>query len=250
MNPPDTAQAPGLPLAFGFTWDASRIPFPEIRAPDTEQPVWRAKKIFAEIIHDITSLEGNPFTVPEIQILLAGGAVGGRKTADAEQVIHQKDSLLLLFDLAQSGAFSLSAPVALRLQSLAAKGEAFEEGVFRTGKVGISGTDYAPPTPPEADLEKRFAEMAGAAEQIVNPFERAMAVFLYMARTQCFWDGNKRTGRLLMNGILLQSGQDIISVPPSHQPEFNEKMIRFYESADATEMMRLLSGLQIRYRFV
>ena len=92
--------------------------------------------------------------------------------------------------------------------------------------------------------------MARAAEQIVNPFERAMAVFLYMARTQCFWDGNKRTGRLLMNGILLQSGQDIISVPPSHQPEFNEKMIRFYESADATEMMRLLSGLQIRYRFV
>jgi Fic family protein len=122
-----------------------------------------------------------------------------------------------------------------------------EEGVFRTGKVTISGTSYLPPV--GTDLCQAFAAMAAQAEHIKNLFERAMAVFLFVARTQCFWDGNKRTGRLLMNGLLLQSGQDILSIPAAKRQEFNEKMIRFYETAEATEMMTLLSQCQIRSKF-
>ena len=76
-----------------------------------------------------------------------------------------------------------------------------------------------------------------------------MAFFLFVARTRCFWDGNKRTGRLLMNGLLLQSGQDILSIPAAKRQEFNEKMINFYESAEVTEMMAFLSHCQIRSKF-
>lgn len=233
---------------FGFAWAApEKLGLPQIQKPDTGRAIWRAKKIFADIIHGITSLEGNPFTVPEIQTLLDGITVGGRKVSEAEQVLNQKASLLRLFEMVETKTFSLSPAVALDLQSLAAKGEALEEGVFRTGKVGISGTAYIPPA--GSGLEKQFETMARAAEQIANPFEKGMAVFLYVARTQCFWDGNKRTGRLLMNGVLLQAGQDIIAVPAGKALEFNQKMTRFYDSADATEMMRFLSGLQIRDKF-
>ena len=149
--------------------------------------------------------------------------------------------------MVEKAIFALIPEVALKLQSLAARGEALEEGVFRTGKVSISGTNYQPPT--GVDLRCAFERMATASIQIDNLFERSMAVFLFVARSQCFWDGNKRTGRLLMNGLLLQSGQDIISIPAAKRQEFNEKMIRFYESADATEMMSLLSKCQIRSKF-
>jgi len=238
---------PAHRTAFGFQWDPSKLALPETREPDTRRSVWRAKKIFADIIHDITSLEGNTFTVPEIQTLLEGITVGGRKISEAEQVINQKDSLLLLFKLVESGTFALSPEVGEQLQALAAKGEALEEGVFRNGKVTISGTSYLPPE--GNNLREQFETMADCAKTITNPFERGMAAFLYVARTQCFWDGNKRTGRLLMNGILLAAGQDIITVPATKALEFNQKMIRFYEQGDGTEMMVFLSGLQIRNKF-
>lgn len=233
--------------AFGFSWNPAEIPFPALAAADTRRAIWRAKKIFAEIIHDITVMEGNPFTVPEIQTLLDGITVGGRKVSEAQQVLNQKDSLLTLFEMVEQANFALTPEVALKLQSLAARGEALEEGVFRTGKVSISGTTYLPPV--GTDLRAAFEQMATASPQIENLFERAMAVFLFVARTQCFWDGNKRTARLLMNGLLLQSGQDIISIPAAKRQEFNEKMIRFYETAEAGEMMTLLSRCQIRSKF-
>lgn len=192
-------------------------------------------------------MEGNPFTIPEIQTLLDGITVGGRQVTEAQQVLNQKGSILTLFEMVEKAIFALIPEVALKLQSLAARGEALEEGVFRTGKVSISGMNYQPPT--DLDLRCAFERMAKASIQIDNIFERSMAVFLFVARTKCFWYRNKRTGRLLMNGLLLQSGQDIISIPAAKRQEFNEKMIRFYESADATEMMSLLSKCQIRSKF-
>ena len=39
--------------------------------------------------------------------------------------------------------------------------------------------------------------------------------------TQFFWDVNKRTGRFMMNGILLAQGFPIINVPSKRQQEFN-----------------------------
>lgn len=74
-------------------------------------------------------------------------------------------------------------------------------------------------------------------------------MFLFTARSRLFWDGNKRTGRLVMNGILLSQGQDIVTVPAKLATDFNRGMIRFYESANGTEMMDFLSKLQIRNRF-
>ena len=121
-----------------------------------------------------------------------------------------------------------------------------EKGVFRTGTVSISGTTYLPPA--DIDLRSAFEQVATTCPQIGNLFEKALVVFLFVARTKCFWDGNKRTRRLLMNS-LLQSGQDIISMPAAKKQEFNEKMIGFYESAEAAEMMAFLSGCQIRGKF-
>jgi len=237
---------------FALFWNPAEVSFPKVAEPNTRRAIWRAKKVFAEIIHDVTALEGNPFTLPEIQTLLDGVTVGGKKISDAEQVLNQRSAFLYLFDLVQSENFAMTPVTACEIQRRVARGEAMEEGVFRTGKVGIGAT-YQPPTgEPEALaklLESAFVRMATEAEALENPFERGMVAFLHVARQQCFWDGNKRTGRLLMNGVLLAAGQDIITVAAADQLEFNQKMHRYYESGDGTEMMNFLSRSQIRSKF-
>ena len=73
-------------------------------------------------------------------------------------------------------------------------------------------------------------------------FEQATAFLLFGTLQQFFFDGNKRTSRFMMNGVLMSHGIDAISVPAAEAQEFNEKMVRFYLSKDATEMMAFLAG--------
>ena len=44
----------------------------------------------------------------------------------------------------------------------------------------------------------------------------------------------------MMNGVLMAHGIDAISIPAASAQAFNEKMVRFYLSRDATEMVDFL----------
>lgn len=77
---------------------------------------------------------------------------------------------------------------------------------------------------------------------ISDPYERSFVFFLFGALNQFFWDGNKRTSRLMMAGELLKNGLDIANVQEKKRLEFNQKMIRFYDTKDGTEMMDFLRG--------
>jgi hypothetical protein len=50
-------------------------------------------------------------------------------------------------------------------------------------------------------------------------------------------DGNKRTSRFMMNGVLMTAGIDAVSIPAVRAAQFNSRMVDFYMSRNATEMM-------------
>ena len=222
---------------LGFRYDA--IAFPAARTPDVRRACFHVRKVLEGVVHDTVALEGNPFTLPEVKTLLDGVTVGGHRVEDARQVVNQAASWKELLLRVESGSFTLDRPTFCALHALVAREEAVEWGVFRTGSVTIAGTDHRPP-PPEA-LSGLYDAGVAALRRVPNVCERAIATFLFGALHQFFYDGNKRTSRLMMNGILLSAGEDGISVPARRALEFNEAMIRFYDSRDGTEMMRFMS---------
>lgn len=233
----------------GFQWDRSAVP-ESVPAHSVERACFRFHKMLPEFVWDASVLEGNPFTFPEVKTLLDGVTVGGRKLSDQEQVLNLAESSKRLLALAKGGEFSLSKPVFTELNAIVARREALEWGVFRGEG---SETHYTPavslgehgrytplPTLPDAPELNRVFRADVEVLQNCPPFERAMAFFLFGALQQFFFDGNKRTSRLMMNGLLMSHGIDAISVPAARVHEFNEKMVRFYLSKDGTEMMALL----------
>ncbi len=62
-----------------------------------------------------------------------------------------------------------------------------------------------------------------------------------MARNQYFYDVNKRTGRLMMNGILLNEGYPAINVKVKDRLEFNTLMLEFYSKNNPDPMLKLLT---------
>ena len=214
--------------------------------PDRRRACFRTRKILEGIVYDTVALEGNPFTFPEVQTLMDGITVGGHKIRDAEQVLNQAESWKTTIHEVETGKFvplKNGLQSALRLHSLVSKNEALEWGKLRTGEVGIAGTDYQPPK--AENLEDIYRKGAHALKSIGNTHMRAIATFLFTARNQLFWDGNKRTGRLMMNGELLATGHDAITVPAKKRQEFNTKMIKFYDTADASEIVHFLSRCSI-----
>ena len=121
--------------------------------------------------------------------------------------------------------------------------KALEWGRFRTGAVSIAGTEFEPP--PAHELASAFRTGMRNIGRVPCEFARAMCMYLLMARQQFFWDGNKRTGRLMMNGMLLSKGHDAICVPAKRRQEFNEKMLGFHDTGDPEPMMLFLASCSL-----
>jgi Fic family protein len=203
-----------------------------------EKAVFIAKKIHSGLVFNMAKLEGNPFTFPEVQTLLDGVTVGGHSLSDQEQVLRIKAGWDRLIKAVEQDEFKLDKQTAVGLNSLVAKTEALSIGDFRNGQVGIQGTDHQPPN--EKELEALFKKLVEETNNEELP-NSAYRYFLKAAAHQFFWDGNKRTGQLVMNGLLMSNGYSPVSIAAKKQLEYNEKMVRFYDTGKTEEMEQFLA---------
>lgn len=238
---------------LGFTWDRSQFACAQdIEVSSKQRVIARFSRMLSEYVWDAGVLEGNPFTLPEVQTVIDGITVGGRKLSDHEQIVNLVSSTRLLTKMVQDGSFVYSKAVACQLHAAVARNEALEWGVFRgegaevayTPDVFLGEKGRMTPIRTEAGAPELNSVFAAGAQALTElpAWERASAAFLFGALQQFFFDGNKRTSRLMMNGILMQNAMDAISVPAARAAEFNTKMVDFYVSRDATGMMHFLGS--------
>jgi len=199
-----------------------------------------AKKDKIDFIYNTSALEGNAMTFPEVQTLLEGVTVGGHKLSDEQQVLNQSRSIELLFKMIEKSTFVLNKDTVCALHKEVAKDEALSWGVFRTANVNIGGTQYLPPQ--ASHLDEIFKEGVKKLQTIDDPILKALTYFLFGARTQFFFDGNKRTSRLIMNALLLIEGLPILNIKAVDKLEFNKKMIAFYDTGDYIEALEYFNS--------
>jgi Fic family protein len=226
-------------LRFVYHADEIRQTQAQLRfVPDKKRAVYMANRSRVDYVYNTAALEGNPFTYPEVKTLIEGITVGGRKISDAEQVLNLNRAFTYLMDKVKAGTFALDEKTACEIQGHVARDEALTWGVFRDGQVSIGGTSYMPPKAHE--LSDLFAKGQAVLSQEQDPVLKAFLVFLWGSLNQFFYDGNKRTSRLLANGILLSAGFPPLAIFAKDQLQYNEVMTRFYNSQDATEALSWL----------
>jgi len=206
--------------------------------PDKGKAIMLARRQLSELVWDAVNLEGINVTLPEVQTLLEGVTIGGHRVSDQQIVLNQVTAWRTLFEWVEKGKFDLSAEKFCALHLIAAKDDALEWGQFRSGGVTIAGTDYMPPEAQE--LPALFKKMVEEAINLEDIYDQAIFVFLTMARVQFFYDVNKRMGRFMMNGILLNAGFPAINLPAKKKLEFNRLMLDFYSSGDQQPMNTFL----------
>ncbi|MFJ2621594.1 Fic family protein [Glutamicibacter sp. NPDC087344] len=238
-------------VATGISWDSTAIDWTLLQKSAPERVLARFKAVLPAHVWDAAALEGNTFTLPEVQTLLEGITVGGRRQDEAEQVLALAESSKALAHMVRHGKFVMDRPTINQIHHLVARFEALDAGMFRGegptrggGLVNLGGQgEYQATSSADggADLRKEFdSAIVYLSSAELHPAERAIAYFGIGAFRQFFFDGNKRTSRLMMNGWLMAQGYDAISIPAARRLELNQHLISMYTGKDATGLMNFI----------
>ena len=89
--------------------------------------------------------------------------------------------------------------------------------------VKIEGADHIPPEPEEVrPLLKKMIQFYYENKRKIHPFVLAFLIHAHFVEIHPFEDGNGRTGRALMNWILMQASYPKIFVPVKLRQKYYE----------------------------
>lgn len=189
-----------------------------------EQSLFLAKKKWDENVYCGMKMENRAVTFPQTKTILNGVNVPNVQLDDIQAILNMRDAWKHLLN-------TINEPVTFeywcKLNEYIARNEALEWGKLRTGTVGISGTDYTPPIPQQEAVQQELADILNAD---ASATEKALNAFVWGARGQFFWDGNKRTSLTLANKILVEAGAGILTITDKHMEQFNVLLLDYYNT--------------------
>ena len=199
-----------------------------------EQSAFLAKKKWDENVYCGMRMENRAVTFPQTRTILNGVNVPNVQLDDIQAILNMRDAWKYLMA-------SIDAPLTLeyicKLNEFIARNEALAWGTLRTGSVGISGTDYLPPIPDKNAVE---ADLAVIMSKDTTATEKALEAFVWGARGQFFWDGNKRTSMTLANKILIAAGAGFLTITDRHMEQFNTLLVEYYNTGDSEALKDFL----------
>lgn len=205
-----------------------------------EQSLFLARKKWDENVYCGMRMENRAVTFPQTKTILNGVNVPNVQLDDIQAILNMRDVWKFLL-------ISVNEPVTLeylcKLNEYIARNEALEWGKLRTGTVGISGTDYIPAIPCADAVSNQLTAIMDAD---TTATDKALNAFVWGARGQFFWDGNKRTSMTLANKILISAGAGILTITDKHMEEFNTLLLEYYNSGDSEKLKAFLYGKAIQ----
>ena len=198
-----------------------------------EQNVFVAKRNIVDYIWKSANLEGIRVTYPETQAIYDGGIVNGLTVDNIIAINNLKYSWQFILE---NDRIDYDFKTLCHLHKLTCDKLVLDQnlGRIRTTPVNIGGTSWKPQFPIESQIKEEL-------ERLLNqPFktetEIAIEIMLWIMRKQMFIDGNKRVAMLFANKIMIDNGCGIITISQEDQSTFFEKLIKFYETGDNTDL--------------
>jgi Fic family protein len=194
-------------------------------------------RLSIELSWKSSQIEGNTYSLLETEVLLSEHIPAeGKLKEEATMLLNHKKAMDYIYEhrveLAPLRTRSIEDIHSLLIADLGVSKN------IRKRIVGITGTSYTPP-----DNEYQIREHLDRACDVINlrssVFEKALLVVLFISYIQPFEDGNKRTGRITGNGILIDNGYCPLSYRSVKPVDYKKAMILFYEQNNLAAYKKL-----------
>jgi Fic family protein len=174
-----------------------------------------------------SQIEGNTYSLLETERLIKEKETASGKTKEeATMLLNHKDALDFIIKNSDY-LHPLSVSKIEDIHSVLIK-ELEVERNLRKRRVGISGTNYRP-----LDNEFQILEALKSSCDLINSkkniFEKALLALVLISYIQPFMDGNKRTGRIVSNAILMNDNYCPLSFRTVDSIDYKKAMLLFYE---------------------
>lgn len=194
-----------------------------------EDNVFLAKRNIIDIIWKSARLEGLNVTFPDTEAIYNGLVISNIRVDTVIAINNLKHAWQFVLDNID---YQLDYPYVCKINQYVCNNLISNAGFIRNYPVSIGGTRWKPELPIESKIKEEINDIM----QIENPTDRAITMMLALMRRQMFGDGNKRTGMLAANQIMISNGVGVISIPIELQREFSNILVNYYETNDMIEI--------------
>jgi len=196
------------------------------------------ERFCVELAWKSSEIEGNTYSLFETDNLLLGGTKAPGKTpAETQMILNHKTAFDTILEY-RLDFTTLTPSLILELHNQLAYKLDIDTGIRRHA-VGITGTRYLP-IGNAHQLNECFDKIIDTINQTKHPFEKALIAGAMLPYLQPFADGNKRTGRMLTNAILLAHDYYPLSYRSVDKNIFKKTLLLFYEQNSLVAFKNIL----------
>src|SRR3989344_4144793 len=198
------------------------------------------ERLVIELAWKSSKIEGNTYTLLDTEkLILENREAPGHSKQEARMILNHKDA----FNYIRANSRQFKTVTRKNLEELHAilfKDLSVGLGL-RTKPVGVTGSKYLP-----LDNIHQIAEavsgLTAAVFRMPNPYAKALSALLRIGYIQPFEDGNKRTARLMANGLLFSHSLAPLSYRSVDENDYREAMLVFYELNTIAPMKKIFIG--------
>ena len=192
--------------------------------------------------YNANAIEGNRLTLRDTYLIIKEKQIpSGAPPKDYNEAINGREA----FEFIKKYKGKLTIEFIERLNEILTK----NTGVIYTGRVRffpvkIEGAEHIPPEPEEVKpLLRKMIRFYNENKKKIHPFILACLIHARFVEIHPFEDGNGRTGRALMNWILMQTKYPKIFVPVKLRQ-------KYYEAIDLHNQKNIKSYCQKMFEIV
>ena len=210
------------------------------RRPLTQGELKRLQEEFlVEFTYNSNAIEGNTLTLRETALVLEGVTIDKKPLKDHLEAVGHRDAFLYVQQLV-SDRVVVSEKIIKDIHSLVLMDRPDDRGVYRSIPVRIMGA-YKEPSQPYLVPVQMEQLVQSLAKDRRHPIERAALFHLDFEGIHPFIDGNGRTGRLILNLMLMQCGYPPIDVKFADRRWYYDCFDSYYRENDAAPMVSMVS---------
>jgi len=183
-------------------------------SPSAQKRFWARFAI--RFIFESNAIEGSRLSQREVEKIIRKGTI--RKSASRVEIQEVRNALRA-FEQIQSKNFRLNQRSIKSLHAIVTKDLNITQG-YKQHEVIVNNRPTAKPGTVRSELSKLFTWYETQKKGNVDPFLLALDFHARFERIHPFEDGNGRTGRMILNWMLLRSGYGMILIPMSSRVKY------------------------------